>query len=204
MKIFYEDLIYCDFIDELERQKVLIEQREDKKVKKSLATEIDKEWARVSDIIKDLEVYEQDMFIFEFQEFVAEKIIDYFNEVSEKFQKTYAIFENQIAKVGKGKLFDFATYPIIEEMNNVVNVLKHGKDGRSYKALQTANSIFLNNPTEFLSLALDIPTNVIMQIIEAKYSGLMLNLEYCDLTKFLDEAVNAWRNILADNAAKRV
>ena len=43
-----------------------------------------------------------------------------------------------------------------------------------------------------------------MQIIEAKYSGLMLNLEYCDLTKFLDEAVNAWRNILADNAAKRV
>lgn len=202
MKIAYEDLIFCEFIDELERYKIVINKKEYIKVKQQIVAEIEEEANRATAIMEGLEIYEQDSIISDFQEYEAEKIIEYYNLITSYFQKAYAIFENQIAKAGMGKLFDFKLYPKIEAMNNVVNVLKHGKDGRSYKALKATNSKYLQLPTEFLSLT-QMPAQAMLDIIASKYAGEILNLKNADIIEFLDEAINAWKDILNANKEKR-
>ena len=192
MRIKLDDLMYYEFIEELKRQKQIVLKREDLEIKNRISAEIEDEYKHATEMMKGMEVYEQDSVITDFQEFVAEKIIEYYNEISEKFQKSYAIFENQMAKVTKGKLFDFNEYPKVGAMNDAVNVMKHGKGGRSYNSLLDAKSKYLRTPTEFLSLCKDIPTELISKIIEYKYSGTLLNLEYTDLIEFFDEAITAW------------
>ncbi len=202
MDFHYEDLMYHVFIKELKKQKEVVEKREDLVLKNRIIEEIKQENERVSALLQELDIpiEIQDGLISDFQEFEAEKIIEYYNAISATFQKAYAIFENQTAKTGT--TIDFKKYSKIKEMNYAVNVLKHRR-GNSYNKLQAMQSKYLDSPKELLSIDPQMPANVIMDNISYNYSGEILNLEHEDLIEFFDEAAQVWADEIDKNKIKR-
>ena len=203
MTITYEDYIISQYIDQLKNYKESLAEWKNLGVKERIQEEIKTEEERVQEKIPEMSFDEQEEAICEFQEFVIKQVVKYFDALSEKCQRAYAIFENQLAKGGMKKSdLDRNEYPKVTEMNEVVNVLKHGK-GNSYALLENAGSKYINVPTEILSVAPDMPPQIILDIFDSTQSGVLLNLEYADITSFLDEAILVWSKKLDANKAAR-
>lgn len=188
MKIHFEDLQYTTFIDELQKQKQKYMARPDQIAKHQIETDILFKEGETILAIQRLNAEDEAYFVDEFQEYRSDKMMDYYHEISSYFQKAFAIFEVQISK--SGCRIDFSKYPKINEVNQMVNVLKHG-EGRSLERLKALNSKFLAEPVEFPN------------IWQEMYSTKVFNLEMTDLFEFFDEAILVWKDKINQNKINR-
>lgn len=206
MKISYYDFVVLNLIDELDRTMDFYKERHDLKVKEDVEKEIEKKSAwfeKEKAKAEDDQAYIQNL-VDEYQEFETYQRFRHYNELSSYFQKVYARFENQIATYKKFieeikekdsnfsavEKIDFSKYPKVNEMNLVVNVMKHA-EGRSFNGLKECNSKYLDKPVEFE----DINTNCV--------SDLILNIEFSDIEEFVDEAKTVWLDVCEQNKKLR-
>lgn len=171
-----EDLRFYDYTSEIDRAEIsLRKRRPDLECKNRILGEIAQQKMMIENCT-EAEDYEIDSMWESFKEFESEKIDEYYNEMASEYKSLYAIFENQTAQEPK---LDFSKYPKIQEMNWVVNVLKHSK-GPSYQKLVDLNSKFVEEPVEFQGI---LPGTTAREI---------LNLEFQDLIDFCNQARAAW------------
>lgn len=174
MKIDYQEWTYLSYVDEIRRQQKIYE-KQNRAYKLFIEQEIAEQQTKFDNLIKNANDYEEASLIDDYQENVSLIMVGYYNELSSMFQKMYSIFENQVALESR---FDLSKYPKINEVKDVVNVLKHN-NGRSYNTLRSANSKFLEPSKEFSKITFGC-------------SSIILNIEYRDLEEFCDEVVKAW------------
>ena len=174
MKIDYQQWVYTNFVSEIRRQQKIYE-KQNRAYKMFIEQEIAEQQAKFDSLIKNADDYEEDSLIDDYQEEVSLIMVGYYNELSSMFQKMYSIFENQVALDSH---FDLSKYPKINQVKDIVNVLKHNS-GRSYNTLKAANSKFLEPSKEFSKIMYGC-------------SSIILNIEYRDLEEFCDEVVKAW------------
>lgn len=193
MRIHYEDVILRGYIQEIEELEDFYNERRDLLVKEKVekAIKAKNEWfdKAYEELKNSGEDFDDSIIIDDYQEFASKETYKYYLELSSYFQKAYAVFENQIAE--SGKRIDFSKYPKVEQMNWAVNVLKHAK-GKSYDNLVRVNSKFVQKPVEFSEMyQYYLPT------------GEILNLEFSDLTDFLDEVKTIWQDCIKENQQRR-
>lgn len=193
MKIDFIDWIVLGFADDLDRTLQNCSEKEYLELKEKIN-------AKIEHLDERIETGQEDIYMDEFGEVSAEdresKIVDYrmeqYDKLSSYFQKLYARFENQLAicekkfdPINKGRVFqrvNLRRYPIVNQTNLAVNVMKHGV-GRSYDELKNLNSKFVQEPVEFGDMDKDYVDDVI------------LNIEYSDLKNFVNEAKKLWWDV---------
>lgn len=174
MKFDYQEWVYLSYVDEIRRQQKIYE-KQNRAYRLFVEQEIAEQQSKFDNQIKDANDYEEASLIDDYQEEESLIMVGYYNELSSMFQKMYSIFENQVALESR---FDLSMYPKINEVKDVVNVLKHN-NGRSYNTLKAANSKFLEPSKEFSKIRFGC-------------SSIILNIEYRDLEEFCDEVAKAW------------
>lgn len=174
MKFDYQEWVYLSYVDEIRRQQKIYE-KQNRAYRLFIEQEIAEQQSKFDNQIKDANDYEEASLIDDYQEEESLIMVGYYNELSSMFQKMYSIFENQVALESR---FDLSMYPKINEVKDVVNVLKHN-NGRSYNTLKAANSKFLEPSKEFSKIRFGC-------------SSIILNIEYRDLEEFCDEVAKAW------------
>ncbi len=178
-----EDLRFYDYASEIDRAEIdLRKRRPDLECKNRIMNEIREQEMMIEKYAVDAEDYEIDSLWDSFREFESEKIDEYYNEMASEYKSIYAIFENQTAQEPR---LDFTKYPKIQEMNWVVNVLKHSK-GPSYQNLVNMDSKFVKEPVEFKGI---LPGTTAREI---------LNLEFEDIIDFCNQARIAWSDRLKE------
>lgn len=175
MQISYKEMVLSGYIDEIRHQQKIY-QKQNRMYKYFIQQEISEMDEKFDSQVKDADTYEENCLIDDYQENLSLIMIGYYNELSSMIQKLYSIFENQVSHESR---FDLTMYPKINEMKDVVNVLKHN-NGRSYNVLKANNSKFLEPSKEF------------SDIQSGMCSSIVLNLEYDDIDGFCDEVAKAW------------
>lgn len=181
-----EDLRFYEYISEIDRAEQVLRKRPDLTCKNRILNELEEQRMMIEKYSIDGEDYEVDSLWESYNELESEKIDEYYNEMASLYKSLYAIFENQTAKERK---LNYSRYPKIQEMNWVVNVLKHSK-GPSYQKLVDIDSKFIKEPVEFQGI---LPGTTAREI---------LNLEYQDLIDFCNQARVAWMERLEEEQAE--
>lgn len=135
-----------------------------------------------------------------FNEYKNKQVTKYYHSLCAYFQRAYAIFENQVQYIQDfygvenpktpGDYIGFSKYPIINETNKVINVLKHRK-GYSYNKLEESGSKYLGKSELFED------SN------DSLNSSIILNIEKNDIINFLDEAQRVWSDKLKEYRAEK-
>lgn len=164
--------------------------KEDIKIKQAI---FDQEVANMPD--EEIEFAVED-----FKEYKNKQVTKYYHSLCAYFQRAYAIFENQVQYIQDfygvenpktpGDYIDFSKYPIINETNKAINVLKHRK-GYSYNKLEESGSKYLDKSELFED------SN------DSLNSSIILNIEKNDIIKFLDEAQRVWSDKLKSYRAEK-
>lgn len=216
MNIF--EFYLSEFPDELDRELEFCPKEEYDRAKNTIDKHIvalEKEYAQKRKNFADDATFE-DVCLDEFQMKAGYCRLGQYRKLCQYMQGLYAAFENQVAKycffakqmpaeMKLKKGIDFKDkYPVIYETNHAVNVIKHGEGETdkmsneknvdkdvSYKTLVEIGSKFVAKPTEF-------------NIDEGPFTSYkILNIEYADLERFVDEAKRLWRDITMEYIVKK-
>lgn len=191
MSINYKQYLYLCYIRELEEFKQACYDSADLKIIGKIKKKLKKEEAILKIRISAMNEENAEDEISNFNEFKNSQISKYYNILGAYFQKAYSIFESQTQAIQEGhkekvkpphEYVDFSKYPIIDESNRMINVLKHRK-GRSYNSLKESGSKFVDESEIFKSLK------------QSEYSTEVLNIEFDDIIKFLNEAQRVWQDV---------
>lgn len=191
MSINYKQYLYLWYIKELEEFKQACLDSVDLKTISKIKKTIKKEEAILKIRISAMNEEDAEDAICSFNDFKNSQISKYYNVLGAYFQKAYSIFESQTQAIQEGykikvkpphEYVDFSKYPIIDESNRMINVLKHRK-GRSYNSLKESRSKFVDESEIFKSLK------------QSEYSTEVLNIEFNDIINFLSEAQRVWQDI---------